>query len=817
MASGVRKMIPTETLQYDGEIAIATGSSRHTTEWKNKTLLWSKMIERLSKTNRTGETLAEYLAMPKSRQDEIKDVGGFVGGSLKGGRRSVGTVAWRHLLTLDADYADKSFWGRVQLMLSSACCLYSTHKHRPEAPRYRLVVPMVRPANAEEYIAIGRRIAADIGIDLFDDTTFEPSRLMYWASTAADADFVFEVQDDKFLDPDEVLARYEDWRDPSFWPESSRTRDKRHKRAAQQGDPLTKPGLIGTFCRAYPIPDAITQFLPDIYEPCGPGRYTFAKGTSAGGLVLYEDKFAFSHHGSDPISGTLANAFDLVRIHKFGAQDEEQPDGTPTIKLPSYTAMIEFAGQDGSVKEMLAIERRAAAEADFADDENWTARLRMTKGGRFADTIDNAIIILQNDPALAGKIQTNEFTRQIEVTTRLPWREKLGSWGDSDDAALRHYFETHFGIIAGNKIADALAVVVESSSFHPIREYLEGLDWDGLPRVERILIDYLGAADTLYVRAVTRKFFAAAAARIFSPGIKFDFMLTLVGPQGIGKSELIKRLARDWHSDSFSTVQGKEAYEQLQGAWIIEMAELTAAKKAEVEAVKHFISKREDSYRVAYGHRVSHFPRQCVFVGTTNDPACLKDQSGNRRFWTVDVQGGGAKYSIWSHLTENEIAQIWAESVEIWRCGEALYLEGTLAEDAMQQQEGHTEENALVGMIENYLARQLPKDWYSRNISARRAYIHNRGDFGPEPLKEGPLTRTWVCAMEIWVELLEGDPKNLQPFMSRNILDAIRKIPGWIPIGRKYFSEPYGRQRAYGLEKMQSVALDKFGAPLVES
>lgn len=788
----------TNVLHYDGPITIATGASRHAKTWKNTEMLWSALVARLGRTNRTGETIAEYLALPKGRQDDIKDVGGFVGGALKEGKRSTGTVAWRHVLTLDADFADASFWGRVQLMIGCACCLYSTHKHRPDAARLRLVIPLARAVTPEEYLAVSKRIAADIGIDLFDDTTFEPSRLMYWPSTSADAEFVFEVQDEKWLEPDEVLARYSDWRDPSFWPESSRTRDKRKKSADKQGDPLAKPGLIGTFCRTYSIQDAIETFLADEYEPAGADRFTYKKGSTAAGLVIYEDKFAFSHHGTDPVSGQLVNAFDLVRIHKFGLKDEDAQPGTPTIQLPSYAAMIEFAGQDGAVKEQLAAERRAEAEADFAEGDSWVSRMTVSKGGKFSDTIDNARLVLENDTELAGKIKTNEFTRQIEVIGILPWRDKPGPWTDSDDAALRHYFETRYRITTPGRIADALAMVVEANAFHPVREYLSGLYWDGVPRAETLLIDYLGAEDSPYVRAVTRKLLVAAVARIFVPGIKFDYMLTLIGPQGIGKSELIKRLAKDWHSDSFSTVQGKEAYEQLQGAWLIEVAELTATKKAEVEAVKHFISKREDAYRQAYGRRVSHFPRQCVFVGTTNDPDCLRDRTGNRRFWPVDTRAAEGRKSIWRHLTDEEVGQIWAEAVDLWRTGESLFLDGQLAQDAMAAQDRHTEEMPLVGLIEEYLDRRLPVDWYDRNLAARRNFIHGRGDFGEENLGKEFLTRTRTCPMEIWIELLEGDPKNLQPATSRQINEAIRRLPKWQPIGRRYFPQPCGRQRGYG-------------------
>ena len=792
-------------LKHDGVIAIATGASRKTKVWKNKEVQWSEFVARLSKTNRTGETIAEYIAMTKEKQGAVKDVGGFVGGSLKKGLRIPANVAWRHVITLDADFAGADFWELVQKELPCACCIYSTHKHRPDSARLRLVVPLARSVSAEKYVAISKRIAADIGIDLFDDTTYEPHRLFYFPSTSVDGEFIFEMQDAPWLEPDEVLARYEDWRDPSFWPESSRTQDKRKRTAEKQGDPLAKSGLVGAFCRAYSIGEAIAEFLPEVYEACGEGRYTYLSGSSAGGLVMYEEKFAFSHHGTDPVSGQLVNAFDLVRIHKFGAHDEDAQPGTPTNKLPSYKAMIEFVRKDTRSKEQLAAERRAEAEADFGDNENYIARLKVTKSGHFENSIDNGCVILENDTELAGKIKTNEFTRQIEVSAPLPWRAKRGPWHDSDDAALRRYFEKIYGITSVGKISDALAVIVESNTFHPIREYLTGLIWDGSPRVETVLIEYLGANDSQYVRAVTRKFFAAAVARIFVPGIKFDYMLTLIGPQGIGKSELIKRLAKEWHSDSFSTVQGKEAYEQLQGAWILEVAELTATRKAEVEAVKHFISKREDSYRQAYGRRVSHFPRQCVFVGTTNDPDCLRDRTGNRRFWPVVVRIGENKKSLWQELTESEVDQIWAEAVFLWKTGETLFLEGTQATDALREQEAHTEDQPLLGQIEEYLERLLPLDWYDRNLAARRAFIHSRGDFGEEKLVGHAIKRTRTCPLEIFLEMMEGDPRNLTPAVSRQILDALRRLPDWKPIGRKRFPPPCGQQRGFGTDPNEWV------------
>ena len=227
-------------LHYDGSLDIAVGKSRKETNWRNKEMLWSDLLDKLSITHRTTETYAEYLAAKKPRQDEIKDIGGFVGGSLSGGRRKSGAVTTRQLLTLDMDFCKSNPWDDFTLLYHNAACVYSTHKHSPDAPRLRLVIPLSRPVFADEYEAIGRRIAGMVDIELFDPTTFQPERLMYWPSTAKDAEFFFEYQDGPWLDADAVLGEYADWHDTSLWPVSSKV-DKLMQRSIQkQGDPLEK-------------------------------------------------------------------------------------------------------------------------------------------------------------------------------------------------------------------------------------------------------------------------------------------------------------------------------------------------------------------------------------------------------------------------------------------------------------------------------------------------------------------------------------------------------------------------------------------------
>jgi len=797
-----------KSLRYDGTVTIATGRSRKETQWKNRELLWSDLAKRLSETTRTSETFEEYRKSPKSVQDNIKDVGGFVGGTLSGGRRRADAVAWRQILTLDADYVKGDFWASVEMMFDHACLIYSTHSHTPKNPRIRLVIPLARPITADEYQAVSRRVAADLGIDFFDDTTYEAHRLMYWPSTSKDAEFIFEIQDAEWLDPDEVLARYEDWTDPSYWPESSRVQQSRERLADRQGDPWEKPGMVGAFCRTYSIDVAIKTFLSDIYEPAQDGRYTYKPGSTSGGLVLYQDgKFAYSHHGTDPVGGQLVNSFDLVRIHKFGVRDEEAKEGTPINRMPSYLAMQEFAAKDDNVKKQLGLERLEEASSDFdvvdikEEDNEWLKELeRHHRSGMILSTRNNALIVLENDPNLKGKIAFNEFTHRPYILEDLPW-ENAGagnSWSDDDESALFHYLESVYGIDSPGKVRDALGVIMKRHRHHPVREFLDSLDWDGIDRLETLLIDYLGAEDSEYVRAVTRKTFTAGVKRIYQPGCKFDYMLTLIGPQGVGKSYILNKLGGEWFSDSLTNVQGKEAYEQLQGVWLIEMGELTATRKADNEAIKHFLTKRIDSFRVAYGRHTSDFPRQCIFIGTTNDKTFLKDRTGNRRFWPVEVMQQEPTLSIWKHLNKEEIRQIWAEAKHYYLDDEKLYLTGELEDEAKKIQEEHREEMPMAGLVQEYLEKPLPLDWNDWDLGRRRMYLDD--EFNSY---EGVTTeRDRVCALEIWVEVYGGDPKNMKPMDARNINDIMREMPGWERSKSTLrFGKIYGTQRGFTRSK----------------
>ena len=780
------------TTQFDKALDIALGNSRKTKTWKNKPVRWSELLDRLTKETRTPETVAEYKAMGRSQQSDIKDVGGFVGGYCNNGSRS--DIRFRSVLCLDADFADDDLWPDWGLLYGQAAAVYSTHKHTPEKPRLRLVVPLARNVTPDEYQAIGRRVAATLGIDKFDDTSYQPQRMMYWPSCSQDGEYVFEYVDAPFLDPDEVLATYHNWRDVSSWPMSSRTAEVVKKTAAKQKDPLEKGGLVGAFCRAYTIQDAIEAYVPT-YVPCDePGRYTYTEGSTAAGVVIYEDKFSYSHHATDPASGQLCNAWDLVRLHRFHDLDLDCAPDTPANSRPSYKAMSQLATEDKRVRAQLVSDRMAEAAEDFDElpaETDWRNKLKITEKGAVAQTIENVVIILTHDPKLAGRLALNEMEHNIVTLSSLPWRETKGlsPWTDADDAALRYYLERTYGLTGKDRIFDAVNVVAQLGAFHPVREYLDSCAWDGVPRVDTLLIDYLGAEDTPYTRAVTRKALVAAVARIYRPGCKFDYMLTIRGTQGIGKSALIAKLGGKWFSDSFTTVQGKEAYEQVLGVWLMEVGELAGMRKAEAEIIKQFVSKQTDRFRPAYGRRLQEFPRQCIFIGTTNEAQFLRDTTGNRRFWVVDTPNDPAR-DMWEELTPDTVAQVWGEAVQLFKDGEPLYLSRELERVARQVQEIYEEENPRAGIVADYLDRLLPEGWDDLDLYTRRQWL--------ETDAVGTVKRESVCTMEIWAEALNGNPDKLDRYAGKEIRDIMASLLDWRHQGNAQIStKQYGRQRYY--------------------
>ena len=788
---------PTISVKHDGNLMIAVGQTRYDTVWKNLSYTWGQLLSRLSDSTKTAETHAEYLKFKKDRQDEVKDCGGFVGGQLREGRRKSENVISRQLLTLDLDFAPASFPQDMANNLDLICayCIYSTHKYAPSMPKFRLVIPLNRDVSPDEYEAIARKVADKIGIDYFDDSTYQPSRLMYWPSHSKDVTPVFEYADEEWLDADAILKEYPDWTDASYWPESSRMTGIRKKLADRQGDPLAKPGVVGYFCRTYTVPEAIAKFLSDVYTPTSKDdRYTYSAGSTAAGLVIYNDgKFAYSNHGTDPAGGQLCNAFDLVRIHKFGELDEgSKATGT---NLPSYEAMAALVAGDPDSMTTKADEDRERAKEDFADvlpDEDWRKRLaRKPKSMELEPSAVNAELILTFDENLQG-IRYNELSRQLEATG-MPWSRPGDVWRDADGDQLYQWVAKVYNVqFADNRFRSALTVVADNRRFHPIRSYLEGLPaWDGVKRADTLLVDYLGASDTAYTREATRKSLLAAVTRIFRPGAKFDNVLVLQGPQGIGKSTIFAKLAGEWFSDALSIadMRDKTAAERLQGYWILEISEMTGMKKAEVETIKSFISRQDDIYRAAYGRNLESHKRQCIIVGSTNEEnGFLRDVTGNRRFWPVPVTGDTIE-TPWD-LTDEFVDQIWAEIMEAYKKHESLLLTRKATQEAVEAQREAMEADERQGLVEAYLERLLPENWEDMDYDQRLMFLQDDD-------ARGTIRREYVSNAEIWTEAFGKRTSDMGQKEAKQIMMIMARIKGWKRSGQRKRLKIYGQQKVY--------------------
>ncbi len=800
-------------------LIISTASNRLSKQWKKENITWTSFVERLSKPIITTESIDEFLTFPKSKQDDIKDVGGFVGGSLKGNLRRNSAVENRSLITLDLDNLAHGDDEKILKTLHGLGCgfaVYSTRKHTKVKPRLRVILPLARSVSADEYEPIARKIASFIGMRYCDPTTFQAVRLMYWPSHSKDSDYVFEYADKPLVDGKGILGMYADWKDVRQWPEVPEAKKLYQNMRKKQENPLEKNGIVGAFCRRYNILEAIEGFIPGVYEACDvEGRLTYIEGSTTAGAVLYEDGlFLYSHHATDPCSQKLVNAFDLIRLHKFGHLDSSAEDNTPVNRLPSWTEMVTFINTKTPVKQDILRERREQASNEFgvvpykevavegevidADTEDWMGKLDCNNHGYPYPTIPNIVCILKNDVDIKDKIYYEEFSNRIIINDHLPWapdkyEERI--WSDIDDSGLRWFFENFYKITGVKKIEDGLNLITKENSKNAIEEYLIKLEWDGVNRLETLLIDYFGCADNVYTREVSIKTFVAAVRRAVIGNIKWDHMPILIGSQGIGKSTFLKMLGGKWFNDSLATFEGKEACELIQGSWIVEIGELTGLRKSEVNAAKQFLSRQDDIFREAYGRRTQKYPRRCIFFGTANDSDFLRDSSGERRYWPIDTGEINPKKSIFNDL-ENEVDLIWAEAYSLAKNSEVSLVLSKEAENiASVAQETHKEENAKKGIIVDYLEKKIPKSWTTMDLFARRTFLN---DYEKQvELHKDLEERDKICVLEIWEEALGCDKRYLKRVDSREISEIMNGLKGWEKIKSTARFGKYGIQKGY--------------------
>lgn len=818
----------------DSTYTIAVGRSRRDTEWHNTAVTWGKLKE-LLQHRRTACTLREYQQLSKEEQGRIKDVGGFVGGELKAdGRRTADNIKCRTLLTLDVDHATKL---PTRIAPRYALIVYSTHSHTPEAPRYRVVAPLSRPCNDTEYQAVAHRMAEGLGVDIVDMTSCEPSRLMYWAAAPKDTDVFYYQQDGEPVDVDAVLATYKDYTNTAEWPDSPREGAQRMGRprttprdtSARMEDPRTKDNIVGSWCRTYDCIDVLEQMIPNLYKPAGFNRYTHVGSSSWGGLCIYDNgTFCYSYHESDPIGGQLLNAWDLYRLTHYAHLDAQAAATTRIDRLPSYTAMAEYALTIPEVKQDYLANSKARNTADLGevgfsfaettpqeednedDPDDWLSELATDAKGNIANTLTNYALILKHDPnAIKGRVVYDEFKGEKRVVGNLPWERTDGtSWTDADTACLALYIDRTYKLRSKDYLTMMLDAVTQGNDFrrNVVQEFIERVQWDGTPRVDNLFIKYLGAEDDDYSRMITRKSLVACVARAYKPGIKYDQITVLVGSQGIGKSSILRKLAGggDLFMDSFTMdARSNKMQESVRGAWIIEIPELEGFYKQDMNVIKSFVSKQSDTYRPAYGREQIKVPRTCVFFATTNDGDFLRDSSGNRRFWVLQC---GEPQAPLSELTPHEVAQIWAEAKAIYDSGkEQLYLNKEEGEELAKRQRDYDMDNDLLGELQAFLEILLPRDWEAYSKLERRAYIQarksgipyfRRTEYGDMQRIEGVVQRTEISAVEVLNEFF-GEDNGRGNVQTRKANSLLRKLENWQEGNRRRLSGGYGMQKCY--------------------
>lgn len=732
---------------------IATAPKRTSKHWKPGSVTWAELVH--------------WVENPSVGPE--KETGSYVLGKLvptpacpscaKAGKdecltRNNRSIVSRWALTLDSDNPGPDFLQDVELaLLGHAYLLHTTHSSAPDAPRYRIIVPAAREMNREEFAHMSQDLMQRIGIRNFDVTCDEPERFMFRPAAQEEDWYVKEVHDGEPL-PVKITT---DLSQQAF------PKPHRNKR-----NPFELPGVIGEFNRAYEgdLDGLIAQYhLP--YVSAGADRWQMADAVAQAGMGEVDGSpgLYFSHHAHDPAHGRACSAFDLVRIHEYGHEDDIAAPGTPLNKLPSYERMLDTAAQDPRILR--------AQFDELDDDEKWKMDLtRSTRTQAVQPTVQNLNLIQSNDPVFTG-LRYHVLRMVVETVRDLPWRrmdEQGGPvFGDNDEAHLSWYLEESYGLkLPEREIERRVKAAAKNQWHNPVEEYLSSLSWDGVSRVETCLP---GVRPSPYTRLVARKSLVAAVARMLEPGVKWDHTMVLVGKQGIGKTYWVQKMSRGWTAP-LGRLDDKDTLMTLQRSWIVTSDEAHTLRKAESEAQKEFLTRTFDVFRAPYDRTMQEYKRHCVIWGTTNDQVFLRDQEGNRRFLVVRCESR----LDFDTMTDEYVDQLWAEAVRLYREGERLYLtdeESALATEEVAQ---HVEEDSLYGIVQEYLDKPI-------------------SDFEDEDGGDVPR-RNMVCTRELWDHALG----NMNPPKRTDLIElgtVLLKIPGWYRLPGLKKVPNYGPQRVF--------------------
>lgn len=799
---------------------------------------------------RTKETVLEYQKGSRDFKLKCKDKGGFIAGKSRANMRMATNITSRNMVTLDMDYCPSNILEilKSKTELDFPFFIYSTHSHTHEEPRLRLIVPLSKEIETELYEPVARGVASVIGIEYFDATTFQANRIMYFPSVSIDGDYICEefnlIENIKEpLDPQKMLDKYMDYKNIAEFQKPhyiAGLKTEKIEKGKIANSTKTKYRIVNAFNTEYSIFEAIDDFLKDVYQKEKQAdRYTFIGGESKNGLVILNEQYAYSHHGTDPAQGRLLNAFDIVRIHKFGKQDAditEQLEYEKYTKSSSYQAMVDFIrGNLPSVmKHMPEFEKISKNEREFTngqpeteegsvEESDW--RLTLDYTGSEADrhpksNARNIKIIFENDEYFKDLFYFDSL-RDAICFNRSPHWNKEKSKGemvsDEDDSEIRIYLNTVYQIAGKDLIYDSVVHQASKKRRHPIRTFLAKLpEWDGTPRIENIITTLFDIEQNEYYKQASKAWWVGIIQRIMVPGSKFDMMLVICGEQGVGKSQFGKSVATlHWNGDMTQIdsqpnffgddelpFDKKDAYEQLGGIMIYELPEFEKYyKKSDASTIKSFVSKTSDKFRKSYGRRVGEYKRQCVFVATTNDMRPLRDRTGNRRFLPF--------YSrLPRHQSRLYDKNYWNEDIRNQCLAEALHYfdEGfnpmtKFTADAVREWEELNEkatiENDSLPIVEMYVENNFPVNFFTYDFNNMKRYYHENVDHTYEGTYLHRKKREEFSVKEIYCMAFNREISHTPDYLMREqIENALDKL-GFVKQSYRRRQGVLGQQTVY--------------------